>query len=67
MLLLIDCHVNGLSIRDAPAKFHVPTHVLRESLNDLAAIDDVRIALGQCALTETKDQYNKFTDGRPNP
>ena len=53
---IVACHLNKISLRDVPAKYDIPSLLLREMLDDLAAILAVRIASGQEPLRETKDQ-----------
>jgi hypothetical protein len=57
---IVDCHLNDLSIRDAPAKYRVPSRVLRQSLNDLATICAIRIASGQIGLIEDDEQKQVY-------
>ncbi len=35
---IVDCHLDEMFIRDAPAKYRVPSRVLHQLLNDLATI-----------------------------
>jgi hypothetical protein len=47
-------------IRDAPAKYRVPSRVLRQPLNNLATICAIRIALGQIGLIEDDEQKQVY-------
>ena len=47
-------------IRDAPAKYRVPSRVLRQPLNNLATICAIQIALGQISLIEDDEQKQVY-------